>query len=110
MHARGVLSREQHTTRVGSFQARDNAQQSGLGAARWAQQSHQLAGVDMQGHIVQCLKIPEPAGKILDLNTHCLSCSFLRNTDDRVCLTPASPAVFPVFLSYATRSSFSKPA
>ena len=47
MHMGGVFTAEQNSACIGMFQTRNDAQQGGFAAARWAQQSDQLARVNV---------------------------------------------------------------
>ena len=49
---RRVFAFEQHLAAVGLLQARDDAQEAGLARARRAEQGHELAGGDVEAHVV----------------------------------------------------------
>jgi hypothetical protein len=70
VHVGGVLAREQDAARVGRLQARDDAQQRGLAAARRAQQREQLARADVQRHVPQGMEVAELLADVANLDAH----------------------------------------
>ena len=70
MHIGGVFTAEVDAAHIGGLQTRDDAQQRGLAAARWAEQGDQFARFDIQTHIAQGLKIAELLADITNFDTH----------------------------------------
>src|SRR3954453_15557430 len=65
-----VLAVEQDLPGGGEVEAGDDAQQGGLAGAGGAEQSHELAGLDAQGDIVERGEVVEALGDVAGLNRH----------------------------------------
>jgi hypothetical protein len=70
VHVGGVFAREQDAAGVGRFQARDDAQQRGLAAARRAEQRDQFARLDVEVHVVQRPEVAELLADVADFDAH----------------------------------------
>ncbi len=70
MRAGSVFTIEYHGATVGLLQASNNSQQGGFSAARRAQQSDQLAAVEIEAHVVQGREIAKLLLNVFDLNAH----------------------------------------
>src|SRR5260370_212043 len=73
----GVFAAEVDAADVGRLQARDDAQQRGLAAARGAEQCDEFAGLDVQAHIAKGLEIAELLADVAYFNAHGLALAFV---------------------------------
>ena len=70
MHIGRVFAAEMDGAHVGRFQARDDAQERGLAAARRAEERNEFAGGNVQAHIAQRLKVAKLFADVTDFDAH----------------------------------------
>src|SRR5580704_16439698 len=66
---------EEHRARIGHLESRNDPQQGRFARTRHAEQSHELAGLHVEAHVVERNESAEGLAQVANFDTHAARCS-----------------------------------